>query len=70
MDLRVFCSTLRFELFRQIHPNLHSLQFHVPDHSLDAHRMLAAYVQKWCQDIEDDHERETREAEQALKGDG
>lgn len=64
LDLRVFCSTLRFELFRQIHPDLHSLQFYVPHNPLDAHRMLAVYIQKWCQDIEDDHEREQREWEE------
>jgi hypothetical protein len=73
-DLRVFAATFRFELFRHIHPELHSLQFHPPENSLDGHRMLAVYIQQWCQDIEDDYEREEREWEEKQaakeKGDG
>jgi len=70
LDTKVFFATYMHELRRHVHPEMYSDQFHLPDGGLDQHRMLAVYIQKWCQEMEDDYERETRQWEEQQAAEG
>lgn len=60
-DLEVFYRTMRVELRRELHPVLYRDQFYFPEQGLDAHRMLARYVERWCLEIEAKSQNEENE---------
>jgi len=60
-DLEVFYWTMRTELRRELHPVLYRDQFYFPEQGLDAPRMLARYVERWCLEVEEKSRRDQEE---------
>lgn len=57
-DLKVFFSTLNYELRREMHPELYQDQFYYPSQGLEGHRILLRHIEKWCLDIEEQSKRD------------